>query len=70
MRKKDSSCQTYDVEEAGRKLGLGRNQSYEAVRRGDLPTIRIGKRIFVLKAPFDRMLNGGDEPASSKPELG
>jgi hypothetical protein len=70
MRKKDPSRQTYDVEEAGRKLGLGRNQSYEAARRGDFPTIRIGKRIFVLKAPFDRLLNGGDEPASSKPELG
>jgi hypothetical protein len=26
---------TYDVEEAGRLLGLGRNASYEAVKRGD-----------------------------------
>jgi hypothetical protein len=27
---------------AGRALGLGRNASYEAAKRGDIPTIDIG----------------------------
>lgn len=38
---------TVSVEVAGRFLGLGRAGAYEAARRGDLPTIRIGKRLFV-----------------------
>ena len=30
------------VPEAGAKLGLSREASYKAARRGDIPTIRIG----------------------------
>lgn len=50
---------TYNVEEAGRLLGIGRNQAYEAARRGDFPTIKIGKRLLVPKAAFDRLLENG-----------
>ncbi len=47
---------TYKIEEAGRLLGIGRNQAYEAAKRGDFPTIKIGKRRLVPKAALDRML--------------
>jgi excisionase family DNA binding protein len=47
----------YGVPEAGEMLGLSRNASYEAARRGDLPTIKIGKLLRVPKAAFDRMLD-------------
>jgi hypothetical protein len=50
--------QTYCLEEVAQLLGIGRNQAYEAARRGDFPTIRIGKRIVAPKAPIDRLLNG------------
>jgi excisionase family DNA binding protein len=46
----------YEVPEAGAKLGLSRNGSYEAARRGDIPTIRVGRLLKVPKAKFDRML--------------
>jgi excisionase family DNA binding protein len=46
----------YTVPEAGRLLGLSRNGSYEAAKRGEIPTIRIGRRLLVPKAPFHRML--------------
>jgi excisionase family DNA binding protein len=46
----------YDVPEAGAKLGLSRNGSYEAAARGDIPTIRIGRLLKVPKAAFDKML--------------
>lgn len=46
----------YEVPEAGALLGLGRNASYEAAKRGDIPTIRIGKLIRVPKAAFDQLL--------------
>ena len=34
------------VERAGRLLGMGRSAAYEAARRGDLPTIRWGRRLL------------------------
>jgi excisionase family DNA binding protein len=46
----------YDVPEAGRMLGLARNASYEAAKRGTIPTIKIGKLIKVPKAAFHQML--------------
>lgn len=53
---KDDERLVYDVPEAGRMLGLTRNASYDAARRGDIPTIRFGKLIRVPKAAFERML--------------
>jgi excisionase family DNA binding protein len=46
----------YSVPEAGRLLGLGRNAAYEAAKRGDIPTIRMGRLLRVPKVPFHRML--------------
>lgn len=38
---------TVSVEEAASLLGLGRSAAYEAARRGDLPTRRLGRRVVV-----------------------
>jgi len=46
----------YTVPEAGRLLGLGRNAAYDAARRGDIPTLRIGRLLLVPKIPLHRML--------------
>jgi len=48
---------TLTVEETAKRLGIGRNQAYEAIKRGELPAIRIGKRLLVPEAALDRMLN-------------
>jgi excisionase family DNA binding protein len=53
----DDKSLVYAVPEAGEMLGLGRNASYEAARRGDIPTIRIGKLLKVPKAAFHRLLD-------------
>ena len=42
--------------DTGKALGLGRNSTYDAARRGDIPTIRIGRRILVPKAALNRLL--------------
>jgi hypothetical protein len=55
-RKSKADRLTYDVPEAGRMAGLGRNASYEAARRGDIPTITFGKLKKVPKAIWDRKL--------------
>jgi excisionase family DNA binding protein len=52
---------TMSVEEAGRRLGIGRNAAYEAARRGDIPVIRLGKRYLIPIAALERMLQA--EPA-------
>jgi excisionase family DNA binding protein len=48
------------VPEAGRKLGLSKDAAYDAAKRGDIPTIRVGHLLKVPKIRFERML-AGDE---------
>lgn len=48
----------YTVPEAGALLGLTKNASYEAAKRGDIPTIRLGKLIKVPKAALHAMIDG------------
>jgi Helix-turn-helix domain len=49
---------TLSVPEAGRRyFDLGRNGSYEAARRGEIPTIRIGSRLRVPVIALERMLD-------------
>jgi excisionase family DNA binding protein len=35
------------VEETSALLGIGRSAAYEAARRGDIPTRRLGRRVYV-----------------------
>jgi excisionase family DNA binding protein len=49
---------TYKIEEAGQLLGIGRNKAYEAAASGEIPTIKMGKRLLVPKAALDRILGG------------
>jgi excisionase family DNA binding protein len=48
--------ETYSVPEAGRIVGLGRNASYEAARRGELPVLRFGRILRVPRVALERML--------------
>lgn len=47
---------TMTIAEAAKRLRIGRNQAYEAAHRGELPVIRIGKRLLVPTAALDRLL--------------
>src|SRR5262245_60545591 len=48
---------TLSVPEAGETyFGLGRAGSYAAANRGDLPTIRVGRRLRVSVVALERML--------------
>jgi len=49
------------VKEAARLLRLGRNQAYDAVRTGQLPSIRVGRRILVPWGPLKRLVDGQPE---------
>ncbi|WP_455975348.1 helix-turn-helix domain-containing protein [Methylorubrum populi] len=47
---------TITVQEAGRQLGISRNSAYEAAKRGDIPTIRIGRSLRVPRILFEKIL--------------
>jgi excisionase family DNA binding protein len=49
---------TCSVPEAGVRLGIGRNSAYAAAKRGEIPTIRIGKLIRVPEVGLARLLGG------------
>lgn len=53
---------TLDVPTAGRLyFGLSRNGSYEAAKRGDLPTIRVGRLLRVPIVALERKLNAAGD---------
>jgi len=52
---------TMTVTAAARLLGIGRNQMYDAAKRGDVPSVQIGRRVLILRAPLLRMC-GVDVP--------
>ncbi len=61
---------TYSIPEVAKVLGIGRTAAYEAARTGEIPTIRIGKRILVPVAALERLLAGNELQAHSRqPEM-
>jgi excisionase family DNA binding protein len=53
---------TLTVPEAARVLGIGRSAAYEAVRTGQLPSIRVGRRVIVPIPALAARLLGEGEP--------
>ena len=54
---------TLSVEHAARLIGVSRTTAYRLVRDGELPGIKVGRRVLVLKKPLMEML-GAEEDAS------
>jgi len=48
---------TCSVAETAKMLGLSRNSAYEAIRTGQIPSIRFGKRVFVPRVALNRMIS-------------
>jgi excisionase family DNA binding protein len=48
---------TLSVAEAGELLGISRGLAYELVRKGKLPSLRLGRRLVVPRAALQAMLN-------------
>jgi excisionase family DNA binding protein len=46
------------VPEAAGMLGISRRLAYELVARGELPALRLGGRIVILRRPLERLLDG------------
>jgi hypothetical protein len=62
----DDDCETLSVPAAGWKyFQLGRAGSYRAAKRGDIPTINVGRILRVPKRAMERKLDAVDFEKSS-----
>ncbi|MSQ17954.1 MAG: DNA-binding protein [Dehalococcoidia bacterium] len=52
----DVVTQVLTVEEARQILRLGRSGIYDAIKRGEAPILRFGRRIVIPRAALERML--------------
>ena len=62
---------TYTVEEAARLLGVGRGTAYAAVKAGEIPSVRIGRRVLIPRHSLLALVasdTGGAEAAPDRRE--
>ena len=45
---------TLSVEEAAKLLGIGRNLCYDRVKTGEIPVIKIGRRLLVPRLALEK----------------
>ena len=56
---------TLSVEEAAKLLGIGRNLCYDKVKTGEIPVIKIGRRLLVPRRALEKLLEG-PQPLTSR----
>jgi excisionase family DNA binding protein len=61
---------TYSVEEAAIALGLSRAGCYEAVARGEVPHLRIGRRILIPRSALQRLVDSAGRTSAEAREGG
>ena len=47
---------TYTVTEVAELLGISRTSAYECVHRGEIPSLRLGRRLLVTRAGLEQLL--------------
>ena len=50
------------LSEVASVLRISRGSAYEAAKRGEIPIIRIGRRLLVPSAALERLLAGDTQP--------
>ena len=58
-RSRRTERQTLNVDEVAAKLGISRGAAYGAVRSGQIPSLRIGRRYIISCQVVDRLLAEG-----------
>ena len=60
--------QVFNVPEVAEILGLGRSATYEAVKNGSIPSVRIGRKIMIPKEGLRLLLAGAWTPKMNSRE--
>lgn len=47
---------TVTIPEAAKLLGISRNLAYLAAARGEIPTLKVGRRVLVPRAALEQLL--------------
>lgn len=56
------------VEEVRQVLNLSKNSAYEAIKRGDIPSVKLGPRLTrISKVKLIEAMNGEGTPATEDP---
>ena len=50
---------TFTVEETAKLLGIGRQLAYDRVITGEIPVIKIGRRLLVPRRALEKLLEQG-----------
>lgn len=62
MKSRAIMRRTLTVDEAAAELGVSRSLAYAAVRSGQLPAVRVGRRLLISRAALDALLGGPPSP--------
>ncbi len=62
MRQETTPKIVLSVEEARKLLGLSRGSMYQAINSGQVPSVRIGRRLLIPRVRLEQMLNGPNQP--------
>lgn len=62
---------TLTIEETAKLLGIGRQLAYDKAKTGEIPVIKIGRRLLVPRRALERLLEQGGSsqeqiPASNR----
>jgi excisionase family DNA binding protein len=58
LKSAESERLTMDVADAAPLLGISEAATYRAANAGQIPALKVGNRILVLREPFMRLLKG------------
>lgn len=50
---------TLTIEETAKLLGIGRQLAYDKAKTGEIPVIKIGRRLLVPRRALERLLEQG-----------
>ncbi len=57
---------TLTIEETARLLGIGRQLAYDRVKAGEIPVLKIGRRLLVPRIALEKMLQEPKTPNSNQ----
>lgn len=71
MVKESTERVVLTVEETRAQLGLSRGLIYAAIQRGEIPSIRVGRRILIPRAALDHLLSWHiNRQEKTQPDIG
>ncbi len=60
-------ARTVSVDEVAQVLGISRNHAFRCVERGEIPSVRIGRRVLIPAAFLDRLLTLDEQDLDESP---